>query len=82
MEQPLIETHDSIDELMEKRIGFGAGQQKLIHSLYMLLFSEGCETIVLGLLLPKLGQEWNMTVFDKSLLITMVYLGVSIGSYL
>ena len=42
MEQPMLDTHDSIDELMEKRIGFGPGQQKLIHSLYVLLFSEGC----------------------------------------
>jgi hypothetical protein len=38
----MLDTHDSIDELMEKRIGFGPGQQKLIHSLYVLLFSEGC----------------------------------------
>lgn len=37
---------------------------------------------MLGLLLPKLGHEWNLNKFDKSLLITMVYLGVSIGSYL
>lgn len=82
MEEPLVVASDSIDSLLQHRIGFGPGQKKLIRSLYILLFSEGCETIVLGLLLPKLGQEWNLDKFDKSLLITLVYLGVSIGSYL
>ena len=72
----------SLDDLLENRIGYGPGQQLLLRSLYIMLFAEGCETIVLGLLIPKLGQEWHMDTFQKSLLITMVYLGVSIGSYL
>lgn len=63
-------------------MGYGNGQKKLTRSLYLLLFAEGCETIVLGLLIPKLGYEWNMGKFEKSLLITMVYAGVSLGSYL
>lgn len=51
-------------------------------SLYLLLFSEGCETIVLGLLLPVLAEEWQLGKFEQSLLITIVYFGVAIGSYL
>lgn len=82
MQEPIIVAQDSIDSLLQNRIGFGPGQQKLIRSLYVLLFSEGCETIVLGLLIPKLGVEWDLDKFDKSLLITLVYLGVSIGSYI
>ena len=48
----------------------------------MLLLSEGCETIVLGLLLPIIKEEWQLSVFQQSLLITIVYLGVSIGSFI
>ena len=73
---------NSLDVLLEERVGYGRGQQLLLRSLYVLLFSEGCETIVLGLLIPQLGDEWQMDTFRKSLLITMVYFGVSIGSYL
>lgn len=39
MEQPVLDTHDDIDSFMETRIGYGPGQEKLIRSLYVLLFS-------------------------------------------
>ena len=46
-----------------------------------LLFSEGSESIVLGILLPIFVTEWGITDSQKSALITGVYLGVSIGSF-
>lgn len=46
----------------------------------IMLFSEGSESIVLGLILPVIANEWNMTTMQKSLLITAVYLGATFGS--
>lgn len=37
---------------------------------------------MLGLLLPVLTEEWALGTFEQSLLITIVYFGVSIGSYI
>lgn len=48
----------------------------------IMLFSEGSESIVLGLIIPILSIEWGMTTFQKSLLITAVYLGATLGSAL
>lgn len=46
----------------------------------IMLFSEGSESIVLGLIIPVLTVEWSMTTFQRSLLITGVYLGATLGS--
>jgi MFS transporter, putative metabolite:H+ symporter len=62
-------------------VGYGHAQEKLSRPLYLLLFSEGCETIALGLLLPILAEEWALSTFEQSLLITTVYFGVAVGSY-
>jgi putative MFS transporter len=51
-------------------------------SLFTMLFSEGSESIVLGLIIPVLVYEWNIDTFGKSMLITLVYVGVSLGSAL
>lgn len=37
---------------------------------------------MLGLLLPILKKEWDLTPFQLSILITFVYLGVGLGSYI
>ena len=37
---------------------------------------------MLGLLLPVLKQEWGLSVFEQSMIITVVYMGVATGSYL
>lgn len=49
-------TTDHLNHLLATRIGYGHAQEKLSRSLYLLLFSEGCESIVLGLLLPVLTE--------------------------
>lgn len=71
-----------MEEILEDRIGFGRGQKSMLESMYLLLFSEGAESIVLGLMIPELDKEWGIGTFEKSLLITMVYIGVGLGSYL
>lgn len=45
---------DHLNSLLTEKIGYGHAQEKLSRALYLLLFSEGCETVVLGLLLPIL----------------------------
>lgn len=86
LSEGLTESHDSsadkLNTLLDNKIGYGFAQEKLSRSLYLLLFSEGCETVVLGLLLPVLTQEWALDTFQQSMMITTVYLGVLLGSYL
>jgi hypothetical protein len=45
-----------IDRLLKEEIGFGPAQYKLSRAISLLLLSEGCESIVLGLLLPTLKR--------------------------
>lgn len=44
MNEGLIEGEDrtTLDDLMDKKIGFGQGQQALIRPVYLLLLAEGC----------------------------------------
>lgn len=46
----------TLDLILEQRIGYGQGHEKLIRPLHFLLFAEGCETIALGILIPVLGD--------------------------
>jgi len=47
---------DYYDTLISEMVGYGQAQEKLTRSLYLLLFALGCETAVLGLLLPLLSR--------------------------
>jgi MFS family permease len=47
-----------------------------------MMFSEGCESIVLGLIIPVLMHEWGVTTFLKSVLITSLFFGVLLGNLL
>ena len=71
-----------IDRLLKEEIGFGPAQYKLSRAISLLLLSEGCESIVLGLLLPTLKRQWDLSAYQLSFIITSVYLGVGLGSYL
>lgn len=37
---------------------------------------------MIGLLIPHLANEWNIGIYENSLLITIIYLGVAAGAYL
>ena len=80
MTDNLIASNDRLESILVDRIGNGPAQTFLTRSIFTLLFVEGSESIVLGLLLPVLTAEWNISTSEKSYLIALVYLGVTIGS--
>lgn len=51
-------------------------------SINFLCISEGSELITLGLLVPILAQEWNLTLLQQSLLLGATSLGIPVGTLL
>lgn len=66
--------------LLNSHIGYGYAQHKLARALKILCFSEGCESLILGFLLPILTKVWNLSTFQQSLLLAGVTFGIPIGT--
>ena len=68
------------NELAESRIKFGRYHYLAYLFINFVNFSDGSEMLCLSLLLPILQKEWVISVEIQSILGTILFLGVMVGS--
>lgn len=69
-------------KILDDRIGYGEAQKRIGLPITLIIFSEGFEIISLGLILPILTKQWNLTLDDQTLLLTVIGLGMPIGTFI
>ena len=71
---------NTFDSLLTK-IGNGKYQLLLSFALGTTLMADGAEALVLALVTPIIKEEWNLSNFDLSCFVSLVFFGYQIGAY-
>ncbi|KRX05640.1 Major facilitator superfamily domain, general substrate transporter [Pseudocohnilembus persalinus] len=72
----------SLDKLLDNKIEFGKAQKRSLASVIVFWIAEGSEMIVIGILMPQLQNEWNLTSSSINLMNTIIFFGIFLGALL
>ena len=70
----------TLDDAIE-HIGIGPFQVKVIAILGLMWIADASETMILSIISPILKCEWQLTPSQEALITTVVFLGLSLGSF-
>ena len=73
-------TKSAFDNLLENKIGFGRYQYIVYFVIGFVYVADGSEIIALSLLLPVLKNEWHIPDGIQSLLGSILFFGIFLGS--
>ena len=68
-----------LEDMLTNKIGYGKAQYKMVIPLLFLLLNQGAQMQALGLLLPVLKKQWNISTLEESLGLTIINVGVLLG---
>ena len=68
--------------MLDNKIGFGKAQYKLVIPLLFLLINQGAQMLALGLFLPMIKKEWNISTLEEAVGLTIINSGILVGSVL
>ncbi len=69
----------SYDEALE-RVGFGRFQRRLLLVCGLGWAADAMEVLLVSFAMPAMAAEWSLSVFQKSLLATAIFVGMLIGA--
>jgi MFS family permease len=72
---------ENILDLYLDRLGYTPFQIIMILIVCMIFFVDGCEMIIINLLLQSLQKEWGLNTLKRSLLSSAVFFGFFMGSF-
>jgi MFS transporter, putative metabolite:H+ symporter len=72
----------NFDDLINERIGYGRYQKIVCGLLSLILIADGMEMAALSILLPILTYEWEISHEVQTLLGSVLFLGMFLGSLL
>ena len=75
-------TLSPFDAILENRVGFGKYQYITYFFASLTHFSDGSEIVGLSILLPVLKNEWKISDDDQSILGSVLFFGILVGSIL
>ena len=80
----LAEEHPNLkhSDKFLNRLGYGPYQKRLLFFLIILFLADGCELIIISIVLPSMTKEWALSSFQRSLVASIVFLGILIGSFI
>jgi putative MFS transporter len=69
----------SYEEALEK-VGYGTFQRRLLLICGLGWAADAMEVLLIAFAMPAMAAEWSLTVFQKSLLATAIFVGMLIGA--
>jgi fucose permease len=76
----LAHLRSRLDKVMENKVGFGLYQKRALLFLALIDFNDGCELILMSMMMPIIKKEWGLTSIEVSYLSSSFYFGMFIGA--
>jgi len=63
------------------RLGYGPYQKRLLFILIFIFLADASELIIISIVLPSMTLEWNLSTSQRSLVGSIIFMGLLLGSF-